>query len=327
MDRALLTTAALAIAFCLDTLIGDPRFLPHPVRLLGKIIELLEVIMRRVFKTEAGLKTAGLIMVLIVAGGSAALTLYLLISAYRLHLAAGFVFETYLFFTVLAGGDLRNHVLRVNQNLTVGDLPAARVSTAMLVSRDTGMLEESGLSRAALESLFENSADGLVAPLAFAALGGPVAAVFFKAVSTMDSMIGYKTVIYKNLGFCAAKLDDLLSYIPARLTALLIILAGFLRGRSGNGWQVLREDYCKHDSPNSAWPEAAAAGVLGIRFGGTDLYHGELVNRPVINASGREARMEDLKKGLALFRDTAILAFILLLLLSYALRSWEALPF
>jgi adenosylcobinamide-phosphate synthase len=327
MDRALLTTAALAIAFCLDTLIGDPRFLPHPVRLLGKIIELLEIIMRRIFKTESGLKTAGLIMVLIVAGGSAALTLYLLIFVYELHLAAGFVFETYLFFMVLAGGDLRNHVLQVNQNLAVGDLPAARASTAMLVSRDTGMLEESGLSRAALESLFENSADGLVAPLFFAALGGPAAAVFFKAVSTMDSMIGYKTAIYKNLGFYAAKLDDLLSYIPARLTALLIILAGFPRGRSGSGWQVLREDYSKHDSPNSAWPEAAAAGVLGVRFGGTDLYHGQYVDRPLINAGGREARMEDLKKGLTLFRDTAILAFILLLLLSYALRSWEALPF
>jgi adenosylcobinamide-phosphate synthase len=327
MDRALLTTAALAAACCLDALIGDPRFLPHPVRLFGKIIELLEVILRRVFKTEAGLRTAGVIMVIIVAGGSTALTLYLLFSAYRLHRAVGFVFESYLFFAVLAGGDLRNHVLRVNKNLAAGDLPAARASTAMLVSRDTAMLEESGLSRAALESLFENSADGLVAPLLFAALGGPAAAVFFKAVSTMDSMIGYKTAIYKNLGFCAAKLDDLLSYIPARFTAFLIILAGLPRGRSGSGWQVLREDYGKHDSPNSAWPEAAAAGVLGVRFGGTDLYHGELVDRPVINPAGREARAEDLKKGLSLFRDTAILAIILLLLLSYALRSWEALPF
>jgi len=323
MDRALLTTAALAVACCLDTLIGDPRFLPHPVRLLGKLIELLEVIMRRVFKTEAGLKAAGLMMVLIVAGGSAALTLYLLISAYRLHLAAGFVFETYLFFTVLAGGDLRNHVLRVNQNLTVGDLPAARVSTAMLVSRDTGMLEESGLSRAALESLFENSADGLVAPLAFAALGGPVAAVFFKAVSTMDSMIGYKNESYAALGYTAAKLDDLLNYLPARLTALLILIAGSGNKNTAAARRVLVADRYKHESPNSAWPEAAAAGVLNVRLGGDAVYQGTLKERPVINAAGQEAGPETIAQGLRLFQKTSLLAVFLLLALACGLMLLE----
>lgn len=199
-----MASAALAAAYLLDLWVGDPPRLPHPVRLLGVMIGLLEKTARRLFKTEAGLKSAGAAIVILAAGGSALAALIAVRAGYALHPLAGLILETYIFFSVLAGGDLHNHVFRVKQNLEAGRLEEARRSAAMLVSRDTGRLEEGGVSRAALESLFENSADGLVAPLFFAAVGGPAAAVFYKAVSTLDSMIGYRTEKYKDLGFFAA---------------------------------------------------------------------------------------------------------------------------
>ncbi len=318
---------ALAAAYFLDSLIGDPRRLPHPVRLLGMIIVLLEKAARRFFVSPEGLKIAGLLIVVLTAGGSAVVTVFLLAQAYRLHMVSGLLFEIYVLFAVLAGGDLRNHVVKVEQNLRAGKLDKARSSAALLVSRDTANLPAGGVSKAALESLFENSADGLVAPLFFAAVGGPAAAVLYKAVNTLDSMIGYKNKEYSDIGFFAAKIDDILNFIPARLTAVFIILAGAAHHGWRNGWQVLIEDRRKHDSPNSAWPEAAAAGVLGISFGGTDYYQGEMIFKPVINAGGREPAGGDIKRGLALFHRTSILAFTSLLLLYYLLRTWEALPF
>jgi len=327
MERACFTVVALAAAYLLDWVVGDPRWFPHPVRLLGAVIQVLEKTARQLFLSSKGLKAAGMAIVLIAAGGSIAAVLVLLAIAYGLNPAVGLAVETYILFTVLAGGDLRSHVSAVEKDLNEGNLTAARKSTALLVSRETGDLNESGLSRATLESLFENSADGLVAPFFFAALGGPAAAVCYKAVNTMDSMLGYKTKEYLHLGFFAAKVDDLLSFVPARLTALMIIIAGSLQGRWREGWQALSCDYRKHESPNSAWPEAAAAGVLGLKFGGKDYYRGEPVERPVINASGKEPNYGDLARGLALFNKTSLLAFTGLLLLSYWLRTWEAFNF
>lgn len=327
MDRALLTVVALIAAYLLDYLIGDPRSLPHPVRLLGTAIATLEKAARRLFSSPRGLKTGGFLIVAILAAAAVGLTLLLLTLAYRLHPVFGLLMETYILFVTLAGGDLRHHVYSVEQNLRRSDLDEARASVALLVSRDTSALDESGVSRAALESLFENSADGLVAPLLFAAVVGPAGAVLYKTVNTLDSMLGYKTEEYLNLGFFAAKTDDILNYIPARLTALYIILAGAGRSRWRRGWQTLVADRHKHDSPNSAWPEAAAAGVLGVRFGGADYYRGAIIKRPLINAAGKEPVGADIGRGLVLFRNTSVLAFISLVLISYFLRTWEALPF
>jgi adenosylcobinamide-phosphate synthase len=319
MERIMLTLVAMAIAFLLDWLIGDPPGLPHPVRLLGLLIGLLEKLARRFFIATAGLKLAGALIVLIVTGLAGLAAYLLLIAAYRLHPAVGLLVETYLVFAMLAGGDLRNHVVRVSEKLQAGDLGKARIATAMLVSRNTETLGERGLSRAALESLFENSADGVVAPLLFAALGGPVAAVIYKAVNTLDSMLGYRTREMVDIGYAAAKTDDLLSYIPARLTALLLVGAGLFHRRARAGWRVLREDRDKHESPNSAWPEAAAAGVLGLSFGGSDRYGDEFKARPVINSRGREPLPADIERGLTLYRRTVLLAFIFCMFLAWLL--------
>jgi len=313
MERSLFTIAALVVAYLADYLFGDPPWLPHPVRLIGSLISLLERSARKLFKSSAGLKLAGLLIVLMVAGGSA-LAVYLSLAAvYRLHPAAGFMLELYSYYAVLAGGDLRNHLLAVKTALGEGKLEEGRSKVALLVSRDTEVLDRGELSRAALESLFENSSDGLVAPLFFAALFGPAAAVFYKAVSTLDSMIGYKNKAYAALGFTAAKIDDLLNYLPARLTALLILIAGWGRKSSPAAWQVLVADRYKHESPNSAWPEAAAAGVLKVRLGGSAVYQGQIRVRPVINAAGREASPEMIVLGLRLFQKTSLLAFILMI--------------
>lgn len=322
MERTALSILALTIAYVLDHLIGDPSRFPHPVRILGAVIDLLENAARRLFISPGGLKFSGFLIVVIAAGGSVFLTIILLTAAYRLNMAAGLLLELYIFFTVLAGGDLRNHVMKVGHYLKAGRLEKARSSVALLVSRDTGSLNENGVSRAALESLFENSSDGLVGPLFFAALGGAPLAVFYKAVNTLDSMLGYKSNEYLNLGCFAARIDDLLSFIPARLTALFLILAGSGQGGFRRGLQALHADRHKHQSPNSAWPEAAAAGVLDIRFGGADFHQGKLREQPVINAQGKESEQKDIWRALDLFWRMSLLAFICLLLISYWFRAW-----
>ncbi len=327
MEKACLAILALAAAYILDFVVGDPRWLPHPVRALGFLISVLEKAVRRLFQSSPGLKFGGLVIVITAAGGSALLAYCLLKAAYQANFLLGMVIEVYIFFSVFAGGDLYHHLSRVGSDLEQPGLHKARASVALLVSRDTAALDETGISRAALESLFENSADGLVAPLFFAALGGPALAVFYKGVSTLDSMLGYRTESYKDLGYFSAKTDDLLNYIPARLTALIIILAGILQGRGREGWKALLQDHDKHASPNSAWPEAAAAGVLGLRFGGSDYFKGGLVERPVINAGGELPSRRDIQRGLLLFRKVSIAAAVILITFAYYLRSGEVFLF
>ena len=327
MEKVFYTLAALAVAYILDFLIGDPRSWPHPVRLLGKIIEIAEWTVRRIFKTPAGLKVGGALVLLVTGLGSVAVVIALVRLAYGLHPAAGFIVEVYIIFTTLAGGDLRSHILAVEKRLAQEDIPGARAAVALLVSRDTAELDENGVARAALESLFENSADGLVAPLFYTAIGGPAAAVFYKTVNTLDSMLGYKTEELKDIGFFAAKTDDILSFIPARLTALYIILAGLLHGKWQRGLKVLSADRNKHQSPNSAWPMAAAAGVLGVGFGGRDHFQGDVIERPRINELGEAALGSDIDRGLTLFQTTSLLALFTLLFMTYWIRTLEAMLF
>jgi len=327
VERFALSITAFILAYLLDYLVGDPPRFPHPVRFLGAAITGLERVARRIFVTPAGLKIAGALIVIIAAGGALVLVLFLLEGAYRVHYLAGWILETYIFFTVLAGGDLRWHIERVGRELSLGKLDRARSGVAMLVSRDTGRLSESGVARAALESLFENSADGLVAPLFFAALGGAPLAVFYKAVNTLDSMLGYLSEDYKDLGYFSAKVDDVLSYLPSRLTAAFLLLGGIPERALGKGAKVLIKDRSKHNSPNSAWPEAAAAGVLGVKFGGPDYYHGSLKKQPLINPLGRDPAPGDIERGLVLFRRVSIVSFAFFLVIYYLLHSGEVIIF
>lgn len=300
---------SLTVAYILDLLLGDPRWFPHPVRIAGRAISFLESLSRRIFKSSWGERMAGAAIVLLVAGGSSALTNFMVIVAGRLHFILGLLLFTLIFYTMLATKDLGAHVKEVLAALEGDDLLLARRRVALLVSRDTESLTEEGVLRAALESLFENTADGVVAPLFYAALGGPALAVLYKSVNTMDSMLGYKNERYLNLGWAAARSDDVLSYIPARLAALIFLLAGMLQGRDWKrGWKVLVKDRKGHESPNSAWPEAAAAGLLGVRLGGDDYYGGKKKSRPLINEGGKAPRRDDLVEALKLFRLASCLS-------------------
>ena len=318
---------ALILAFGLDLLLGDPRCLPHPIRAIGGAVLILEGLARRLFHSAAGLRFAGGVIVFLVAGGCAAAAFYALKYAFYLHFLPGMLLSIYLYYAMIAAGDMHRHVRAVEAALAGDNLPLARERAGLLVSRDTAGLDEEGVVRAALESLFENAADGVVAPLFYAALGGPALAVLYKAVNTMDSMLGYRTPRYFYLGWASARADDLLSYIPARLTALLFILAGAL-GRLNwkQGWRTLLQDRKKHDSPNSAWPEAAAAGVLGIRLGGRDRYHGKEISRPHLNSTGRPPCRRDFAPALALFKGVSLLALLAALALIMMVFWWGAIP-
>jgi len=306
MSPAVLQAAVLPLAFLLDFLVGDPRWLPHPVRLIGRVAGVLEKTALSLAKHPLGQRLAGGALVFLVAAGSFFLTRLLLAAAYGGHPLLGFLFAAYVLYAMLAVKDMITHIRPVLEALERENLPLARERVSWLVSRDTGSLDEEGVLRASLESLFENTADGVVAPLFYAGLGGPALAVLYKAVNTLDSMIGYKNERYYYLGWAAARLDDLLSFIPARLTALLYLFSGALfgkrKGQWKDAWRVLQRDRHKHESPNSAWPVAAAAAVLGVRLGGVDEHQGIRISRPLLHQEGRPPGRADLSAGLELFR-------------------------
>ncbi len=319
---------ALGAGFGIDLLLGDPRHFPHPVRGIGKAAALLEKLLRLVFISPAGERFAGITIVLCIAGGSFFITYFSLYYAGLFHRALAFLLAVYLYYALIAVKDMVKHLQEIKSSLERGDLSQARRGVGTIVSRDTDNLTPEDISRASLESLFENTADGVVAPLFYAALGGPPLLVFYKAVSTLDSMLGYKTARYFYLGWAAARLDDLLNFIPARLTALLYLALGRLKGlRWREMWLPLLRDSKKHDSPNSAWPEAAAAIVLGLRLGGLDYHQGKAVQRPLLNETGRPPGKGDLQPAIKLFYQASCLSLAVSIVLAFFVRLCLALIF
>jgi len=263
-------------AFGLDLLLGDPRWLPHPVVLIGRVIARGEEFLRRSCHSPAVLLGGGLFLVLLVVGGTFKLAQLLLALLYGLDFYLGALGEIFLLYTCFAAKGLREHALAVARPLKEGDLAAARRKIALIVGRDTQHLDAAGITRAAVESVAENTVDGVISPLFYAFLGGAPLALAFKAVSTMDSMIGYRDEHYLYLGRAAAKLDDLANYLPARLTGLIfLLLAPFTPGGVRGVWRTIRRDAPKHPSPNGGIPEAAVAGALKIKLGGLNYYFGQ----------------------------------------------------
>ncbi len=318
MTGPFLAAALLAAAYCGDLVLGDPQGLPHPVRGIGWAIAALEKLFLRPGMGAAGQKAAGAAVVLLVAGGTCCCAFFpAALLAARWGAIPAAIFSAVLIYTALSVRDLIGHVKRVEAPLLAGDLEGARRQVSRLVSRDTAGLDESGIARAALESLFENTADGVAAPLFYASLGGAPLALCYKAVNTLDSMLGYRDRRYLHFGWAAARTDDLFGFIPSRLTAGALLLAGALRGLPWKrGLAVLRTDRRRHASPNSAWPEAAAAGLLGLRLGGAADYAGQKTERPRINRAGRPPRAGDLRPALALFRTAALVLLGLALVLT-----------
>lgn len=298
-------------AVLLDLLIGDPRWLPHPVIGMGKAISGLEAAIRRRVPARR-FKAAGLLLPLCVAGGTLLLTwaAIWLLARVSPWLAAGA--HVVLIATTIAAKGLRDAGLEVKGALDRGDLPAARHSLSMIVGRDTDGLPAHEVARGAVETVAENIVDAVVSPLFYALIGGAPLAMAYRAVNTLDSMVGYKNEKYLHLGWASARLDDIANYIPARLTALLLVAIAWLQKlNASRAWRTVRKDARLHPSPNSGYPEAAVAGALGIRLGGENVYHGVKSFRAYMGEKTRETEADDIKQAAHLLYGTTM-AFALI---------------
>jgi adenosylcobinamide-phosphate synthase len=276
---------ALTGAYVLDLVAGDPCCMPHPVVVMARLARVIEGQVRRLVRSPAAQLAGGAVIVVAVVGLSTAAGWLLLEAAATLHRAAELLAAIVLGWTTLATRSLLEHASAVLRALDARDIVQARAQVARIVGRDTEGLDEIGVARAVIEAVAESSSDGIVAPLLYLTLGGPPLAIAYKAVNTLDSIIGHRERPYLHLGRAAARLDDLANFVPARLTALLIVVAALLTGRSSSSaWRVWRRDGAKHASPNAGQPEAAMAGALGVRLGGLSHYDGRPTDRPLLGA-------------------------------------------
>lgn len=310
-----LSMLAVGLGFLLDLLVGDPHWLYHPIRLVGHLISGLEALLRRMFpKTEKGELAAGVCLLALTAGITAGASWGLLFLAGLWHPYVRFALETMMCCQLLATKSLKDETMKVYTALKAGDVEGARRAVSMVVGRDTAALDDIGITKAAVETVAENTSDGVTAPLLFLVIGGAPLGFFYKAVNTMDSMVGYKNERYLYFGRAAAKFDDVLNYIPARLSAVLMVCAGGLLGMDAkNAWRIYVRDRYQHSSPNSAHTEAAAAGALHIQLAGNAYYFGKLYEKPTLGDADRPVEYEDIRRANRLLYGTAVLALVVFL--------------
>ncbi|HHV13677.1 MAG TPA: cobalamin biosynthesis protein CobD [Clostridiales bacterium] len=303
---------ALAIGFLLDLVFGDPHSLWHPVRGIGMLITVMEKLLRKAFPgTKKGELVAGVILVLAVVILSAGIPAALLVLVFRWNVYAGILLEAIMCYQLLATKSLKVESMKVYDALKAGDLEGGRRAVSMIVGRDTESLTQEGIIKAAVETVAENTSDGSIAPIFYMAIGGPVLGFFYKAVNTMDSMVGYKNDKYLYFGRAAAKLDDVLNYLPARLSAYLMIGAAAVRGLPAKkAWRVYLRDRFNHASPNSAHTEAVTAGALEIQLAGDAYYFGKLYQKKTIGDNIRPATVADIKRANELLYYTAMLGLL-----------------
>ena len=304
--------AALVIGFCIDLLVGDPHGFPHPVVLIGKCISVLERGLRCICpKTPSGERAAGAILwgaVVIVSTAVPALLLWLsgLLSPW-LRLAL----ESVMCWQILAVKSLRDESMKVYDALESGDLAASRHAVSMIVGRDTDRLDDAAVTRAAVETVAENASDGVIAPLFYLMIGGAPLGMAYKAVNTLDSMVGYKNERYIDFGCASARLDDAVNWIPSRLSALLMIAVCPIVGLDARGAaRIWRRDRRRHASPNAAQTESACAGALGLRLAGPAVYFGKLVEKPTIGDASREIEWGDIARATRLMLAASVCALV-----------------
>ena len=317
---------AFAAGFVLDLMVGDPHGIPHPIVLIGKLIGRLDAsLLGEIPADKADPETRdkaselrkGLLLVLIVIIVTAVITAGVIYLAYRLSPASGVVVEAILTCYLLAQTSLRRESMRVYRELKEGTLESARKAVSMIVGRDTEVLDETGVTKAAVETVAENFSDGVFAPMLYAAIGGPVLGLTYKAINTMDSMIGYKNDRYMWFGTAAAKLDDIVNFIPSRISALLLIAASAVCGRSydaARAFRIWKRDRANHKSPNAAQTESAAAGSLGLQLAGDAQYFGKTVRKPFIGDKLREIEAYDIVRVNRLMTAASFLGFALCML-------------
>ena len=309
----LISLAACITGFLLDFIFGDPVCLYHPVRVIGNFISFGEKTLRKIFrKTPGGELAAGAVLWFLTAGLSFLIPFAVLAGAQMLHPVLRFLIESFWCYQILAARCLVNESGKVYDRLKENDLPGARKAVSMIVGRDTENLTVEGVTKAAVETVAENTSDGVTAPLLFLILGGAPLGFLYKAVNTMDSMLGYKNEKYLYFGRFPARMDDVFNYIPSRITALFMIAAAFLTGMDGkNAWKIYLRDRRKHASPNAAQTEAVCAGALRVRLAGDAVYFGKLYKKEYLGDSLRPIEAEDIRRAGKLMYVTAVLMLII----------------
>lgn len=324
---------AFFAGFLLDLLLGDPYWLPHPIRLIGSLIAKLEKCLLKQEQNEQSEKIEqnektkqnekkelrnGMWLVFIVLLTTFVVVSVLLFFLYKIHPYAGVTIEAILTYQILATKCLKVESMKVYDCLKNHTLEEARKAVSMIVGRDTQCLDEEGVAKAAIETVAENTSDGVIAPMLYTALGGPVLGFLYKAVNTMDSMIGYKNDKYLYFGRAAAKLDDFVNFIPARISAYLMVAAAFIGGKEFDGkqaYRIYKRDNRKHASPNSAQTESVCAGALEIQFAGDASYFGKVVKKPYIGDALRKVEYEDIRRVNRLMYLTAWISEVICLIL------------
>lgn len=306
---------ALAAGFLIDLIVGDPRWLYHPVCLIGNLIVLLEKQIRKIFpKTDRGELAGGCLEVLLVCLLSGGIPLGILVVLYRIAPWLGLVLETFWCYQLLATKSLKTESMKVYDRLKNGTLDEARYAVSMIVGRDTQSLTEEGVTKAAVETVAENTSDGIIAPMLYMAIGGVPLMFLYKGINTMDSMLGYKNEKYLYFGRCAAKLDDVVNYIPSRISGWLMVAASFLTGMDGrNAAKIYLRDRHNHASPNSAQTEAVMAGALDVQLAGNAWYFGKLYEKPTIGDPIRPVEVEDIRRANHLLYAAAVLGVLVFL--------------
>lgn len=308
---------AFIAGFVLDLLIGDPHFIPHPVRLIGSLISFCD----KRLNCDAGYNISekklnlikykrGMLLAFTVIFATFAMSVIIIVAAYSINLYAGVIVEAVMTWQILATKCLRVESMRVYDALRTDGVDAGRKAVSMIVGRDTSVLDAAGVTRAAVETIAENTSDGVIAPMLYTAIGGPVLGFVYKAVNTMDSMLGYKNDKYMYFGRFAARLDDVVNFIPARISAYLMIAAAFIGGRQFDGknaYRIFKRDRFNHASPNSAQTESVCAGALRVQLAGDAVYFGKLVKKKYIGDGLREIEYEDIKRANRLMYITAFL--------------------
>ena len=315
---------ALLVGCFLDYMFGDPVKLPHIVVGIGKLISVFEKLLRaRLPKTPDGELKGGAFLVVLVLICSVLPVWGVLFISGKINPFLQLLLESLVCWQCLAARCLSDAGNGVYDELINKDLPAARQKVGWIVGRDTSELNENGIVRATVETIAENTSDGVIAPLIFMAIGGGVLGVLYKAVNTMDSMVGYKNERYLYFGRVAAKLDDIVNFIPARISGLLMVPAAFFSGLDAkNAFRIFMRDRKNHTSPNSAQTESAAAGALGVRLGGDNVYFGKIVHKPTIGDDDRSLEPDDILSTIRLMYSTFVLCLILCLLIGGMFLTW-----
>lgn len=301
----------LITAYILDLIFGDPYSFPHPVRYIGKLIRWTEKRIRAVAKTKRALKIGGFVLWFVTVGITFAV-IYGVVELSRIHPALYFVVNSVLLYTTLATKCLADEAKKIMKVLQTGTIEEARKQLSYIVGRDTASLEQEEIIRATVETVAENTVDGIIAPLFYAFIGGAPLAFAYKAINTLDSTVGYKNDKYADIGFASAKIDDIANYIPARMTTILMTIASFiLRLDYKNCFKIAIRDRKNHKSPNCAYAEGAVAGALGIQLGGTNVYFGEAVYKPTIGDKKRTIQVEDIHLTNCIMYRTSLVGLIL----------------